>query len=63
MKIMKQDKVIQKGWIEGRGSTLERWFENISLRIFEPKLGWTKISHAPRGAFQAQGEQGRRSWG
>lgn len=63
MKIMKQGEVRLKAGLKGGGSTLERWLENISLRMFEPKLGWAKISHAPRGAFQGEGEQGQRPRG
>lgn len=39
MKIMKQGEVRLKAGLKGGGSTLERWLENISLRMFEPKLG------------------------
>lgn len=36
MKIIKQDKVLENGWTQGRGGSSERWSEKVSLRISEP---------------------------
>lgn len=52
--------------LRGGEVLLERWPEKVSLRMFEPKLEFTKMSQVPR-AFQrdgleGQGPEGEHTW-